>query len=268
MTKRLIVNADDYGRTSAVSAGIRAAHINGIVNSTTVMVNMPGIDIDLKAALRETPRLGLGVHLVLTADRPLLPTEQVSSLVNEKGHFFDEENFLLHLKDIDVTQAKAEWRAQIEKFVTVTGHAPDHLDAHHHASYLTPDLFRAMLELANDYNCPVRLPLTSASQPEARFGHFATLLDEIKVPYTDHFIEAFYGENATRDKLLAILRSLADGSTEMMCHPGYADTGLISASSYARQRVLELTALASPDVKDYIYSAGIELITFADLKLK
>ena len=50
-----------------------------------------------------------------------------------------------------------------------------------------------------------------------------------------------------------------------MSHPGYADTGLISGSSYARQRVMELSVLTNPDVKDYIASANIELISFGDL---
>jgi chitin disaccharide deacetylase len=272
MSTRLIVNADDYGRTSAVSAGIRAAHINGIVTSTTVMANMPGIEVDLKAALRETPRMGLGVHLVLTADKPLLPMDQVSTLVNEKGHFFNEEDFLLHLKNIDVAQVKAEWKAQIDKFTSITGHAPDHLDSHHHVSFLTPELFRVMLELAQDYHCSVRYPsrdakVATGSPYEKIENSVTTLMDDYEVRHPDHFVEAFYGVTATKDKLMAILHSLPEGIVELMCHPGYADTGLVSASSYARQRVLELTALASPDIKAYLKSAGIDLKTFADLNL-
>jgi predicted glycoside hydrolase/deacetylase ChbG (UPF0249 family) len=73
MTLRLIVNADDYGRTPGVSRGIREAHRRGIVTSTTCMMNMPAVVDDIALALEETPRLGLGVHLVLTSGRPLLP---------------------------------------------------------------------------------------------------------------------------------------------------------------------------------------------------
>ena len=39
MTRRLIVNADDFGLTRGVSEGILAAHRHGIVTSTTVLVN-------------------------------------------------------------------------------------------------------------------------------------------------------------------------------------------------------------------------------------
>ncbi len=70
---RLIVNADDYGLTAGVSAGIREAHQSGIVTSTTAMMNLPGVVEDLRLALETCPGLGLGAHLVLTAGGPLRP---------------------------------------------------------------------------------------------------------------------------------------------------------------------------------------------------
>ena len=71
--KRLIINSDDYGRTPEVSRGIREAHLHGVVTSTTCMMNIPTTAADIQVALREAPLLGLGVHLVLTADRPIGP---------------------------------------------------------------------------------------------------------------------------------------------------------------------------------------------------
>jgi predicted glycoside hydrolase/deacetylase ChbG (UPF0249 family) len=54
---------------------------------------------------------------------------------------------------------RAEWRAQIEKFIATTSRRPTHLDSHHHASYFTAGLFRTMLELAQEYGCAIRLPV-------------------------------------------------------------------------------------------------------------
>ena len=65
MSKRLIVNADDYGRTAGVVEGILRAHQRGIVTSTTAMMNMPGIEDALRRA-QSYPELGLGVHLVFS----------------------------------------------------------------------------------------------------------------------------------------------------------------------------------------------------------
>ena len=41
MSIDLIVNSDDYGRSAAISRGIREAHSRGIVTSTPAMMNLP-----------------------------------------------------------------------------------------------------------------------------------------------------------------------------------------------------------------------------------
>ena len=41
MIKKLIVNADDFGMTEGNSIGILMAHADGILTSTTCMMNMP-----------------------------------------------------------------------------------------------------------------------------------------------------------------------------------------------------------------------------------
>src|SRR5690242_8074881 len=132
MTIRLIVNADDYGLSANVSRGIRQACSQGIVKSTTCMMNMPTVVDDIEIALRETPGLGLGVHLVLTAGHPLLPADQVSTLVQIDGAFLKLDQLTARQAALDAAQAKAEWRVQIEKFVAAAGRKPTHLDSHHH----------------------------------------------------------------------------------------------------------------------------------------
>ena len=132
MTKQLIVNADDYGRTASVSAGIRQAHLRGIVTTTTAMMNMSSVGNDIRLALAECPRLGLGVHLVLTAGRPVLPSERVPSLAASDGSFYKLPQMIAILQKLNPAELRAEWRAQIEKFLR-TGAMLDHLDSHHHA---------------------------------------------------------------------------------------------------------------------------------------
>src|SRR5690348_3305274 len=121
MTTRLIVNADDYGRSANVSRGIRESCSRGIVRSTTCMMNMPTVAEDIEIALRETPELGLGVHLLLTAGRPILPARQVPSLASADGSFLKLEELIARHGTLSPAEAKAEWHAQIEKFVHVAG---------------------------------------------------------------------------------------------------------------------------------------------------
>ena len=84
MIKKLIINADDFGMCEGNSLGILLAHEEGLVSSTTVMMNMPYALWALDKA-KAYPDLGIGVHLTLTAGKPLLPGKK--SYTDEEGNF-------------------------------------------------------------------------------------------------------------------------------------------------------------------------------------
>jgi predicted glycoside hydrolase/deacetylase ChbG (UPF0249 family) len=273
--KKLIVNADDYGYTQGVSAGIRASHLQGIVTSTTAMMNMPGVEKALEQAMQECPTLGLGVHLVLTTGTPRLPASDLRSVVADRQDF-PEINELIHrLLHVNWIEAKAEWRAQIERFVSATGRVPDHLDSHHHISFLSPLLFRAMLELAEAYGCAIRFPSgEAAADMESDFSLKLTrecleshhrLMERYQPRHPDTFSMSYYGENVTGKALRGILSHLPDGSTEIMCHPGYVDEELTSSSVYRHQRERELAVLTDSGIREFVKEQEIALINFGDL---
>jgi predicted glycoside hydrolase/deacetylase ChbG (UPF0249 family) len=275
MTVRLIVNADDYGRSANISRAIRDSHTRGIVSSTTCMMNMPTVVDDIHISLRETPSLGLGVHLVLTADRPLLPADQVPTLTQPNGAFLKLEQLIAKRAQLDTAQVKAEWRAQIEKFIAAAGHKPTHLDSHHHTSYFTPELFRTMLELAQEYDAAIRLPVTSEA-PDTMAGipaelfqpiaeHAPRLLEDFRPRHPDAFFASFYDDLATMEELFRILDSLGDGTFEIMTHPGYSDPELVASSGYTVQREHELAVLTAAETLDEIKKRNIELIHFGQL---
>ena len=68
--KRVIVNADDFGFSAGISAGIIRAHREGIVTSTTVVANMPAAEQAVEM-LADAPRMGVGVHLNACQGLPL-----------------------------------------------------------------------------------------------------------------------------------------------------------------------------------------------------
>ncbi|HEY5731996.1 MAG TPA: ChbG/HpnK family deacetylase, partial [Anaerolineales bacterium] len=166
--------------------------------------------------------------------------------------------------NLNVGEVKAEWRFQIERFVQTTGHNPTHLDSHHHSSFFSAELFRGMLELAEEYECAIRYPYTSVySDIEEASRHAPHLLKEFDLRHPDVFISDFYDDGATQDALLVIIRSLGDGVSELMCHPGYVDDAFVNESIYNHQRERELKILTDPAVKQAIQASNIELITFA-----
>jgi len=276
MTLRLIINADDYGRTPEISRGIREAHLRGLVTSSTVMLNMPPAARELKLALQETPRLGLGVHLVLTAGKPLLPAAKIPSLTTPEGAFHQVDDFVSRVASLNLAEVKAEWRAQVEAFMAVAGKKPTHLDSHHHSSYFTPGLFQAMLELARDYDLPIRLPIAHNTGKNVEglpeeltppLSEFAPpLLEQFQPRSPEAFFATFYDENATRGEFLRILGLFLPNSTfEIMCHPGYVDEAFAKTSGYAFQRQPELEILTDPAMRKEVERRGLQLISFAQL---
>ncbi len=282
MSKRLIVNADDYGRTAGVSDGILRAHREGIVTSTTAMMNVPGIERPLRLARRQ-PALGLGVHLVFTAGQPVLPADEVPTLVDPHGNFLKTDVWQTSLGRMDLNELWAEWQAQIVMFHGVFVAKPDHLDCHHFV-HLHPPIFDMYLRLAQMECVPARVPIPVEEQPDtslmafaARFGiepelvHFVVESDRMAlrqydVPHPDHFCADFFGDDGvSRENLLAILDRLPEGVTELMVHPGVADAELRESSKYALLRERELELLCEPAVKARVADAGIELVNFAAL---
>src|SRR5947208_16875705 len=83
MSRQLIVNADDFGFTRDVNAGIIEAHRNGILTATTLMANGDAFDDAVRLA-RETPSLDVGCHLVLVQGRSVLdPARELPRTVGE-----------------------------------------------------------------------------------------------------------------------------------------------------------------------------------------
>lgn len=263
--KQLIVNSDDYGRTPDISRGIREAHLHGVVTSTTCMMNIPTTAADVAIAVREAPSLQMGVHLVLTMGKPI--GSRFASLTDENGNFFRPAPLIERLPRLDIEEVEAEWRSQVEAFVKAAGRKPTHLDSHHHSSYFSAELFRAMLELAKEYGCAIRFPFTGEIMPEVAetYQHIPGLMEEFNPPRPGCFLSDFYDEGATKENLLNILSNLKDGTSEIMCHPGHVDGTFAKESVYNYQRERELKILTDPSIKEAVQANGIELITFASL---
>jgi predicted glycoside hydrolase/deacetylase ChbG (UPF0249 family) len=273
MTRALIVNADDFGRTRGVSAGIVHAHLHGLVTTTTAMVNLPGALQDVAQALQQVPTLGLGVHLNLTCGRPILDPATVPSLVTSEGSFYSPDALIAtgHLPDL--THVEREWRAQVQAFLK-TGARLDHIDSHHHAALFSSEMWQICLNLAAEFDCGVRPPAPRDARDDILFSRFpqdarrfATgsawhLLEERAIPSPEQLVTRFYARHARLPTLLSILESIPHGTTELMCHPGWVDGILLRESGYAQEREAELQALTSPRAIQLATRHGIARSTY------
>jgi predicted glycoside hydrolase/deacetylase ChbG (UPF0249 family) len=245
--RTLIVNADDFGLTRGVSAGILAAHRHGIVTSTTVLVTA---DVDrAQLAQARDSGLGLGLHMNLTLGKPLT---RGRSLADGSGNFVRDPRRAA--AGADAREVRAEAEAQIERFEKLVGRPPTHIDTHHHVGLHAP-VRDVVLDVARALGVAVRSQ-DAAARSRARSAGLRT---------TDHF----FGESGpdaywSAGRTLAHLRALPPGASEFMCHPGRFDEDL-GYSRYGRQREVEMTGLGTARARAAAAALGIELRHFGQL---
>ncbi|MGM7702602.1 chitin disaccharide deacetylase [Pseudalkalibacillus sp. Hm43] len=221
---KLLVNADDFGYSRGVNHGIIDAHRFGIVNSTTMLVNMPGTEHAIELA-KENPDLKVGVHLTLTCGRAM--ASGVPSLVDQDGRFRMTKRFE-DFEQVKLDEVDKEWEAQIE-YMIQGGLKPSHFDSHHHI-HAQPRLLPVVQRLSEKYDLPVR-------------NVFGNKPVGVKL-LTDVFFDDFFGEEIRVDYFKQLKRKMTEGQTvEVMCHPAYVDEALLSGSSYHLKRAKELDVL-------------------------
>jgi predicted glycoside hydrolase/deacetylase ChbG (UPF0249 family) len=241
--KRLIINADDFGFTRDVNAGIVHAHREGVLTSTTLMANGAAFDDAVRLA-RETPTLDIGAHLVLVEGNSLLDGRPLPETPRELL-------WVLLRRKLNVY---AELRAQIEKILAAGLHV-SHLDSHKH-THLVPSVFRVVVSLADEFGLPyVRLPLG--------LPYYRSLARGKNVRMTDHFLGFRLTGLLTEETFARALQELKDGTTEFMCHPGYLGDELKQADTRLKDsRLRELEALTSPRIRELLSVKGIDLGPF------
>ena len=268
--KRLIINADDFGYDEGVVRGIIDLHRAGAITSTSCMTNMPAWP-RAAAYLREHQDLGAGVHLVFNEGRPVLPAARVSALIGEDGQFLNDSQILHSLRPGTTAQLRAEFCAQIERFITDVGRRPDHLDNHCAVSYTRPDRFRVTLELAQEYGLPIRAPFGDDLEEQATFlaqrnglpawivrrqgARLRRRIDRAGIGRPNTFLMQFSTPgNRTPATLLSLLDTLREGwLSELLAHPGYGTDW----------REEDLRTLLDPRVRQRLARPDIELATFA-----
>ena len=212
----LIVNGDDFGASRGINRGILEAYRRGILTSASLMVDRPASE-EAGALGRAMPDLSLGLHADL------------DDAVRQPANC-------------------ADWRSalhrQAERFWTLVGRPPTHLDSHHNLHRM-PWLLPLFAELAQHYRVPLR-------------GHSPI-----------RCVSSFYGqwggethpEQVGVEGLIRILATdVHSGVTELCCHPGYVEPDF--PSSYGAEREMELRTLCHPAVREALEQQRIRLVSF------
>lgn len=282
MPRRLIVTADDFGVGPATSRGILDLSAAGVVTSTVMLVNSPFAEDGVKQWEQSGKRLELGWHPCLTMDGPVLPRDQVPTLVSDQGRFHPLGTFLKRLLRgrVNAAEVERELTAQLTRFTELTGRPPACVNGHHHVHIFRPVGDALMKLLAAQSPRPFlrrvvepwrtlrtvpgvrakRLVLSwlgrRAAKRQARGGFPGndTLLGITDPPFVND-----------PDFFVRWLREARGDVCELMVHPGYADDTLgdrdgPASANHAGRRVREFELLSAPAFRQSVGAAGFQLV--------
>jgi predicted glycoside hydrolase/deacetylase ChbG (UPF0249 family) len=225
------VNADDFGLSPGVNAGVARAHEHGVLTSASLMVRHAAA-AEAAAYACATPTLGVGLHVDLC------------EWAQRNGQW---ELVYEVVPMNDLAAVEVELMSQLARFRELTGREPTHIDSHQHVhgwSRLTGMFVR----IASELGVPLRHHLGGVHYCGDLYGH-----DPKGNPIP---------ESLTPEALIDIFRALEPGITELACHPGLgADTG----SAYDIEREQEVEVLCDPRVAEALRGQGVVLRTFADI---
>jgi predicted glycoside hydrolase/deacetylase ChbG (UPF0249 family) len=256
----LIVNCDDLGSTYAANIGVYESLRDGIATSSSLMVPCPWAR-DAAARYRGED---VGVHLTLNAEWDQYrwgPITHAPSLLDGDG------GFPRTLEDVwdhaDLDEVRKELRAQVERAI-LWGFDVSHLDSHMGTVQLRPEFFDVYLELAVEFQLPIRL---SGASTERLIGFpFRQLAAEEGVVFPDHLL-LVRGGVGTRRTIERAVMDLRPGVTEVLVHPAI-DTPELRASSPDWSNRVDDHDLVTHDhaLRSMLDRAGVTLVTYRQLR--
>jgi hopanoid biosynthesis associated protein HpnK len=282
--RRIIVCADDFGLDVAVNDAVEAAHRDGVLTCTSLMVAAPAA-ADAVQRARLLPSLRVGLHVVLVDGKPMLPATEVPDLVDKHGLFDDRmvrAGFRFFFLPRVRRQLAAEIRAQFEAFRS-TGLPLDHANAHKHM-HLHPTVAGMIMAIGRDHGLKaMRVPAEPFASLRGAGGERSIgaalaqtglaiwirllrhRLRRAGLAVNDHLFGLAWTGGMTEARLLRLLPVLPDGVSEIYFHPASRRSSALVHAMPDYRHVDELAALVSRAVKERIAAAGMELISYHDL---
>jgi hopanoid biosynthesis associated protein HpnK len=271
-SRRLIVNADDFGRSRSINEAVIRAHREGILTSASLMMNEVACDEAVELA-RENPRLGVGLHLTLLCGHSAISPSKIPGLVNARGEFSEKPatSGMRYFVNRDLReQLRAEIHEQFKRFGK-TGLELDHLNGHLHM-HMHPVVFRILMDdweklgfrrarLTRDrfwLNARLDRGRWFYRTSHALIYQILTALSRREflnrgIKHTPNVFGLMQDSHVDEAYITKLLPLLPAGDSELYSHP--------SLDKFKH----EFDALVSPVVKDSVKRLGIELIRYQDL---
>lgn len=250
---QLITRGDDAGSCESANLALRECCERGLLRNVSVMAVGPAFE-SAAALFRERPEICLGLHVTLHAEwetvkwRPVLPPEQVSSLVDAQGYFWASPAEG-KARGASVEEMMAEIEAQLAR-ARDYGLPPAYVDEHMGASWPWPELRARIAALA------------------AREG----LLDAEALPFSPR-PETSGPKNTPAEALHSFINAAPPGTYVYVTHPGFEAEDMRrmrlpgqSPGEVARERDGDRLAWQDAAIRELCRARRVEIIRYVDLK--
>jgi len=258
-TKLVILSCDDLGSCHAANIGVYRAMREGVATCASVMVPAPWA----RHAASMYDGDDIGVHITLNAEHALYrwgPITQAPSLLSGDGGFPRNVDDLW--EHADPAEVLRECRAQVERAM-VWGFDVSHLAPHLSVITLRPEFFDIYLELAVEYQLPIRLP-SSLSAEQAGFP-FRRLAADEGVVFPDHFDHDWRA--GSRERVYNAVRALKPGVTEIHIQPSIDTPEVRALTDHADEWIDDLDlALNDTTLRSLLDEQGAVLIGYRALR--
>ncbi len=275
--KKIILNADDFGRHELINKAVEIAATEGALRSATLMPAGAAFDDAIEIA-KKIPALGVGIHLTLVDDVPISPPETIPTLIKGNGKFYP--NYMTFLKayftgKISLSDIRCELSAQFEKMER-TGLTFTHIDSHQHLHH-APGILEIALNLAEKAGIKkMRISHTKLFSGNVKNlfqiigrGGLFTLSSYAKLKgkkkgfrYPDHFAGIVAGEAVTETFLLNETENLEEGVTEVMMHPAMDNAKIGNLTGWLHDYEAEFKAATSKKVMSVLKEKNIETTNY------
>ena len=266
----LIINGDDAGMCHAANLATIQSLEQGLMRCSTIMVPCPWFP-EIAGYAKEHPEKDFGVHLCHTSEwtkfrwGPVAPADQVPGLIDPAGYLWRgvEEVYAHATPEQALTEARAQIKRALAAGIDVT-----HLDSHMGTLQLHPDYIKAYLQLAAEFDLPVRM----ASQAILAARGFPQLREQFAakgILFPDFFVyEELKNEAAdVRNFWLQIVKNLKPGVTELYIHAALPTDELKAITGSWQTRSREFDVFTSdPEMRQLVAGGQIKLIGYRPVR--
>ncbi len=246
--KKIIARADDLGYCEAINLGIYKSIHEGFIKSVGLMSNMK--DAEHGYSLIKNENICLGLHVNISAGKPISDPKKITSLINKNGEFHKSAEYKASLTDIKYEEALIEIEAQYFRFLDITGKKPAYMDAH---AINSNNFLKALKFVSKKY--------------DLKSNHFPLSKSKL-IKIGNSYVNVNSGSQTGLtpfDCLKKIVENENNHIEMIVYHPGFLDAYIMRNSSLNIPRVFELEMLCDPQVKAYLIEKKVMLISHYDL---